>query len=150
MYKTLLLVALALFFFGCEREDDDTAEHKVEYINPGSSFSEVVRVGNMLYLTGKLGFKDRQLAPGGIKEETRQTLENMKAVLEKNGSSMDHVVKVTVFLADIKEWSQMNEVYQTFFPKNRPARSAVGVSGLARDARVEIECIAVVAPKSEH
>lgn len=145
MNKAILLIAFSLMFIGCEKEDDDTAANKAEYINPGSSFSEVVRVGNTLYLTGKLGFKDRQLVEGGIKEETRQTLENIKAVLEANGSSMDHVVKATVFLADIGEWADMNEVYKTFFPNNRPARSAVGVSGLARDARVEIECIAIVA-----
>lgn len=151
MFKKLTLLVLSLVLIGFQQlQAQEHSEHGVEYINQRSSFSEVVRVGNMLYLTGKLGFKDRQLAPGGIKEETRQTLENIKAVLEKNGSSMDHVVKVTVFLADIKEWADMNEVYKTFFPKNRPARSAVGVSGLARDARVEIECIAVVAQESHH
>jgi enamine deaminase RidA (YjgF/YER057c/UK114 family) len=70
-------------------------------------------------------------------------MENMKSFLERNGSSMDDVVKCTVFLADIKEWAAMNEVYVTFFPRNRPARSALGTTGLARNARVEIECIAV-------
>jgi enamine deaminase RidA (YjgF/YER057c/UK114 family) len=70
-------------------------------------------------------------------------MENMKAVLEQFGSSMDRVVKCTVFLADIGEWAAMNEVYRTYFV-NPPARSALGSSGLALNARVEIECIATV------
>ena len=109
-------------------------------------FSEAVRVGNLLFLAGKLGRTPgaRTLAPGGIQGETRQALENIREVLERQGSSMDRVVKCTVFLADIAEWSAMNEVYMTFFPSAPPARSAMGVGGLALDARVEIECIAVV------
>ena len=110
-------------------------------------FSEAVRVGQMLYLSGKIGNipGTRQLAEGGIQGETRQTLENIKATLEKYGSSLDRVVKCTVFLADIGEWAAMNEVYKTYFPVNPPARSALGSSGLALDSRVEIECIATVA-----
>ena len=108
-------------------------------------FSEAVRVGEMLYLAGQIGTKPgtRDLAPGGIAGETRQSLENIKAVLERRGSSLDRVVKCTVFLADIGEWQAMNEVYITFFPKDPPARSALGASGLAYGARVEIECLAV-------
>lgn len=117
----------------------------VEYLGGGSNFSEAVRVGHTLYLSGKLGTVPGQgLVEGGIQPETRQTLENIKATLEDHGSSMDEVVKCTVFLADIAEWSAMNEVYTTFFPVNKPARSAVAGSGLALNARVEIECIATV------
>lgn len=109
-------------------------------------FSEAVRVGHMLYLSGQLGYdaKAAKLVEGGIGPETTQTLENIKAVLEKHGSSMAEVVKCTVFLADIKEWAAMNEVYVTYFPSNPPARSALGSSGLALDARTEIECMATV------
>ena len=109
-------------------------------------FSEAVRVGNMLYLSGKLGNipGSMQLVEGGIQPETRQTMENIKATLEKYGSSLSEVVKCTVFLADIAEWGAMNEVYQTYFPTNPPARSALGASGLALDGRVEIECLATV------
>lgn len=109
-------------------------------------FSEAVRVGHMLYLSGQLGYdaKTSKLVEGGIAGETRKTLENIKATLEKHGSSMAEVVKCTVFLADINEWAAMNEVYVTYFPTNPPARSALGSSGLALGARTEIECIATV------
>ena len=109
-------------------------------------FSDAVRVGHMLYLSGKIGNipGTPQLAEGGIQGETRQTLENIKASLEKYGSSMGEVVKCTVFLADIGEWGAMNEVYIEYFPVDPPARSALGSSGLALDARVEIECLATV------
>jgi enamine deaminase RidA (YjgF/YER057c/UK114 family) len=72
-------------------------------------------------------------------------MRNIADVLEKTGSSMDRVVKCTAFLADMKEWPAMNGVYATFFPNNKPARSALGATGLALNARVEIECIAVAA-----
>ena len=111
-------------------------------------FSDAVRVGNLLYLSGQLGTTEDGLAPGGIAAETRQTLENIRASLERHGSSMERVVKCTVFLADMAEWDRMNEVYVTFFGENLPARSAIGTSGLALGARVEIECIAVVAGSS--
>jgi reactive intermediate/imine deaminase len=115
--------------------------------NPNArNFSEFVKVGNMIYLAGKLGTDSTgKLAAGGIGPETKQTLENIKATLEKNGSSMDNVVKCTVMLADMKEWGDMNVVYNTFFKKERlPARSAFGTSGLALNGRVEIECRATL------
>ena len=108
-------------------------------------FSEAVRVGNVLYLSGQIGLDNSgKLVSGGIAAETRQTLENIKVVLERYGSSMEKVVKCTVMLADIREWDEMNKVYLTFFHNELPARSALGASGLALMARVEIECIAVV------
>jgi 2-iminobutanoate/2-iminopropanoate deaminase len=108
-------------------------------------FSEAVRVGKMLYLSGMIGLESpMKVVPGGITAETRQAMENIKAALERYGSSLDHVIKVTVMMADISEWSEMNKVYVTYFAKNLPARSAFGANGLAFDARVEIECIAVL------
>lgn len=109
-------------------------------------FSEAVRLGDLLILSGQLGVVpgEMTLAPGGIGPETRQTMENIKATLEKYGSSMDRVVKCTVFLADIAEWGAMNEVYRTYFQEHAPARSALGASGLALGARVEIECMAAL------
>lgn len=105
--------------------------------------SQYVRVGETIYLSGMLGSTAEGLVAGGVAPETRQALTNVKAALEKSGATLDDVVKCTVFLADMQEWAAMNEVYATFFVKNKPARSAVGVNGLARSARVEIECLAV-------
>ena len=111
-------------------------------------FSPAVRVGNMLYLAGQMGTSaDAKggLVPGGISAETKAAMTNIKDVLEKSGSDMEHVVKCSVFLADMKEWPAMNDVYRTFFRNGKyPARSAFGTNGLANNGRVEIECIAVV------
>jgi 2-iminobutanoate/2-iminopropanoate deaminase len=119
----------------------------VEYLTSehmkGLPFSEAVRVGSILYLSGTIGMdSSMKLVPGGITAETRQTMENIKATLERYGSSLEHVIKVTVMLADMNEWAEMNKVYVTYFTKNLPARSALGANGLAFGARVEIECIA--------
>lgn len=124
-------------------------EPDVEYLTSdqrkGLPFSEAVRVGHMLYLSGQIGVdQSMKLIPGGIMPETRQTMENIKATLVRYGSSLDHVVKVTVMLADMSEWAEMNRVYVTYFPKHLPARSALGANGLALGARVEIECLAVL------
>lgn len=145
-----LWIMLSVFTLaGCQV--DVNHEPDIEWLKlPGTEdmdlpFSAAVRVDNMLYLSGDIGY-DRdtgKLVEGGIQPETRKTLENIQAKLEMFGSSMDRVVKCTVFLADIAEWSAMNEVYVEFFP-NKPARSALGSSGLALGARTEIECIAVV------
>jgi 2-iminobutanoate/2-iminopropanoate deaminase len=109
-------------------------------------FSAAVRVGNMLYLSGQMGTNDKgnQLVPGGIEAETRRTFANMKAILERHGSSLDRVVKCTVMMADMSEWPAMNAIYVQHFPLHLPARSAFGASGLALGGRVEIECIATV------
>jgi 2-iminobutanoate/2-iminopropanoate deaminase len=109
-------------------------------------FSEAVRVNDTLYLSGKLGNMPgtHKLIAGGIAAETRQTLENIRTTLERHGSSLEQLVKCTVFLADMNEWSQMNQVYKTFFTQHYPARSAIAGSGLALGARVEIECIAAL------
>jgi reactive intermediate/imine deaminase len=110
----------------------------------GLPFSEAVQVGNLLFLSGQLGLDaDGKLVPGGIGPETRRTLENIRAVLERHGSSLDRIVKVTVMLADIKEWGEMNVEYTKVFTGNLPARSAFGTTGLALGARVEIECVAL-------
>ena len=108
-------------------------------------FSAAVRVGSMLYLSGQMGTNDKtQIVPGGIEAETRQTFANMKAILERHGSSLDRVVKCTVMMADMSEWPAMNAVYIQHFPRHLPARSAFGASALALGGRVEIECIATV------
>jgi len=113
---------------------------------PNMPFSQAVRVGHMLYLSGQIGTDDSGApVPGGIKAETRQVMEKIRRTLQRNGSSLDQVVKCTVMLADISEWSAMNEVYVTYFARDRlPARSALGANGLVFGARVEIECWATV------
>jgi len=142
-----LLAVIALC--GCELQVEHDAE--ISYLQmPGAEqlnlpFSAAVRAGRTLYLSGNIGNipGTLELAEGGIEAETRQTMDNIQAVLEQFGSSMDEVVKCTVFMADMDEWGAMNEVYRTYFTKP-PARSALGANGLALNARVEIECIAVL------
>src|SRR4029079_2207055 len=108
-------------------------------------FSEAVRVGDVLYLSGALGIDGSgKLVAGGGAAETRQALANIRAILERHGSSLDRVVKATAMLADMAEWAAMNEVYVEHFPGNLPARSAFGTSGLALGARIELEVIATV------
>ena len=147
--RRLIIFLCAALLAGCEVTVNH--EPEIEWLKaPGMEdmdlpFSAAVRVDKLLFLSGALGY-DREkggLVEGGIQAETRKTLENISQTLEMFGSSMDKVVKCTVFLADMSEWGAMNEVYTTFFP-NKPARSALGASGLALNARTEIECIAVV------
>lgn len=144
--KIVLSVCLAALSVGCEHEHAPD----IEFITaPGTEdlnlpFSPAVRVDNTIYLSGNLGTipGTTELAPGGIEGETRQTMDNIKTAVELAGSSMDRIVKCSVFLADVAEWGAMNEVYVTYFDVP-PARSAFGANGLALGARVEIDCIAV-------
>ncbi len=112
-------------------------------------FSEAVQVGGTLYVSGQIGNLPGTLTlpPGGIIPESRQAIANLQAVVERHGSSLRHVVKCTIFLADIKDWPAFNEIYREFFQGNLPARSALAASGLALGARVELECIAYVPPR---
>ena len=124
----------------------------VEFLNSGKvlptslPFSEAVRVGNTVYLSGQMGIVpgEMRMAPGGIREQSRQTMENIKTTLEAHGMTMRNIVKCTVMLADISDWPAFNEVYRTFFDEGRmPARSAFGANALALGGRVEVECVAV-------
>jgi reactive intermediate/imine deaminase len=109
-------------------------------------FSDAVRVGDLLFVSGQLGVNaNLQVVPGGVQAETRAVMDHIRRIVEANGSSMDRVVKCTCMLADMSDWQKMNEVYVTYFPPGRlPARSAFGAARLALGARVEIECIAAV------
>jgi 2-iminobutanoate/2-iminopropanoate deaminase len=148
----VLLAAVSVtFLVSCAPPQPSAAPSPdVEYLTSealaGLPFSEAVRVGNLMFLAGQTGTDPvtRQLVEGGIDAETRQTMNNLKDVLERNGATMDDVVKCTVILLDISEWGAMNEVYRTFFTEHFPARTSLGTSGLAGGARVEIECIAAV------
>jgi 2-iminobutanoate/2-iminopropanoate deaminase len=113
-------------------------------------FSQAVRVGDILYLSGALGnvTGTRELVPGGIEAETRQTMENIGAVLKANGLGFGDVFKCTVMLADMGKWGDFNKVYVTYFsPDHLPARCAFGASALALGAQVELECWAYAGKK---
>ncbi len=107
-------------------------------------FSDVVIVDNMLFLSGQIGrdHSKSELVEGGIQAQTRQTIENIKAVLEHNQSDLSHVVKCTVILSDIQDFDAFNEIYKQYFP-NKPARTTFAASGLAAGALIEIEVVAV-------
>ena len=107
-------------------------------------YSQAIKVGELVFVSGQLPIDPATgaFAEGGIKELTRQSLTNMKAILEEAGTSMANVVKTTVFLADMNDFAAMNEVYAEFFAAPFPARSAVAVKTLPTGALVEIECIA--------
>ncbi|MFW5547026.1 MAG: RidA family protein [Bacteroidales bacterium] len=107
-------------------------------------YSQAIKVGELVFVSGQLPIDPATgaFAEGGIKELTRQSLTNMKAILEEAGTSMANVVKTTVFLADMNDFAAMNEVYAEFFAAPFPARSAVAIKTLPKGALVEIECIA--------
>jgi 2-iminobutanoate/2-iminopropanoate deaminase len=109
-------------------------------------YSQAIKAGGFVFVSGQIPTDPQtgEFVAGGITEQTEQVLKNLKAVLEAAGSSLAQVVKTTVFLADMKEFSGMNEVYATFFSGAPPARATVAAAGLPRDARVEIEAVALV------
>ncbi|KAL7746304.1 hypothetical protein RI367_008375 [Sorochytrium milnesiophthora] len=109
-------------------------------------YSQAIVANGMVFCSGQIPFvpSTMTVVEGGILEQTRQCLENMKAVLTAANSSLDRVVKTTVFLKDMNDFNEVNHVYSTYFDKHRPARSAVEVARLPRDVRVEVECIALV------
>ena len=107
-------------------------------------YSQAVEAAGMLFLSGQLPIDGATgVMPEGIAAQTRQSLDNLKHILQEAGLGMDHIVKTTVFLADMALFAEMNAVYATYFEGDCPARSAVAVKALPKDALVEIECIAV-------
>tara|TARA_R110001592_G_scaffold82637_2_gene244704 strand:- start:4883 stop:5329 length:447 start_codon:yes stop_codon:yes gene_type:complete len=137
-FSSALLVGQAVLSTAYAAEADQLPAAP-EYLNPNprAPYSEAVRYGGLIFLAGKTG----GAGESGVQPETRRALESIKDALERFGSSMDRVLKCTVFLVDMAEWGAMNEVYAEYFPVNKPARTAVGIS-LGGDTRVEIECIA--------
>jgi len=111
-------------------------------------YSQAVKVktAELLFTAGQIPIDPRsgEMAAGGIREQTRQALENLKAVVEAGGSNLDRVVKVTVFLKDMNDFKEMNDIYGEYFRENPPARSAVQVARLPKDVDVEIECVAFI------
>jgi 2-iminobutanoate/2-iminopropanoate deaminase len=111
---------------------------------PVGPYSQAIRVGHLVFTAGQVALDPASgtLIQGGIEEQTRQVLNNVRAVLAAAGTSLERVVKTTVFMADISQFSAMNAVYAEFFPSNAPARSTFQVAALPRGALIEIETIA--------
>ena len=109
-------------------------------------YSVAIRTGNLVFASGQLGLdpQNGNLVPGGIEDETRQALTNLRHVLADSGSGMQAVVKTTVFLKDMADFPKMNAVYAEFFPENPPARSTVQVAALPKGGSVEIEAVAIL------
>lgn len=109
-------------------------------------YSQAIQAGNFLFLSGQIPLdpKTGELVKGDISQQTKQVLENIKGVLESQKLEMEDVVKVTIFLKNIANFNQVNEVYSTYFPTSPPARSTVEVGRLPRDVEIEIEAIAFV------
>jgi len=109
-------------------------------------YSQAVKAGNMIFCSGQIPIDPAtgEFVSADVSEQTEQVFTNLKAVLEAAGATLENVVKTTVFLADMGEFAAMNEVYGRYFTENKPARATVQAARLPRDARVEIECIAVV------
>lgn len=147
-----LLALITVVAACCLAARGDAARPTIEYLNSGKvlpktlPFSEAVRVGSTLYLSGQIGIEPgtTKVVDGGIQAEAKQALQNIKTSLEANGYGMNDLVKCTAMLADMKDWPAFNDVYKTFFTAHYPARSAFGANGLALGAHVEIECIAAV------
>ncbi len=108
-------------------------------------YSQAIRIGDSVYCSGQLGLDPATgaMVGGGVAAETRRALQNLSAVLQAASSSLDQIFKTTVFLADMNDFKEMNDIYAEFFPIKPPARSTVQVARLPRDARVEIEVIAL-------
>jgi len=112
---------------------------------PMGPYSQAIRANGFIFISGQ-GAVDPatgQLIDGGIAQQTTRTLDNLKAIVEAAGSSLDHAVKVSVFLKDMNDFDAMNEIYARYFPHNRPARTTVEVARLPRDIRIEIDLIAL-------
>jgi len=109
-------------------------------------YSQAIRAENFLFLSGQIPLdpKTGELVRGDIRQQTQQVLENIKGVLESQKLGMEDVVKVTIFLKNIGDFNQVNEVYGTYFPSFPPARSTIGVAALPRDADIDIETIALI------
>jgi 2-iminobutanoate/2-iminopropanoate deaminase len=109
-------------------------------------YSQAVKTGNMVFCSGQIPIDPAtgEFVSNDVAEQTRQVLKNLTAVLQAAGTNLNNVVKTTVFLADMNDFTAMNEIYAEFFSENKPARATVQAARLPRDARVEIECIAII------
>jgi 2-iminobutanoate/2-iminopropanoate deaminase len=133
----------------CHEREIIVTENAPQAIGP---YSVGVKANHFVFTAGQIGLdpKTQAIVDGGVEAETKQALTNVKAILEAAGTSLDQVVKTTVFLRDMNDFSRMNAVYATFFSQNPPARSAVQAAGLPKGVAVEIEAVAVVPCDKHH
>ena len=108
-------------------------------------YSQAIRIGDFLYTSGQIALdpKSGKFLSGEIKEETEQTLRNISAILQADGLELENVIKTTVYLSDLNDFVQMNQIYEKYFSKNKPARACVQVAALPKGAKIEIEAIAI-------
>ncbi|MEO5789614.1 MAG: RidA family protein [Gelidibacter sp.] len=138
------IVLLMMFVLGCKQTPNVVVFHDShEPTKQDAPFSDLVESNGFLFLSGQVGMnhQTRTLVDGGIEAETKQCIENVKAVLEHHKSSLDKVVKCTVILSDIEDFAAFNKIYKEYFP-NKPARTTFAASGLAVNASIEIDVIA--------
>jgi len=123
-----------------------TTENAPGAIGP---YSQAIKVENMVFCSGQIPIDPQtgEFVSDDVAEQTRQVLKNLSAVLEAAGANLNNVVKTTVFLADMNDFAAMNGIYAEFFSENKPARATVQAARLPKDARVEIDCIALVESK---
>ncbi|NKB38391.1 MAG: RidA family protein [Gammaproteobacteria bacterium] len=145
---------IVLVFILCLCSFTSIAEADVEYFRSDAfkeknlPLSEAVRIGNLVFVSGNLGIdfskKELGLVPGGIVAETKQTMANIEKALITSGSSLDQLIKCTVYLSNMEEWPQLNRIWPSFFKENYPTRTAIEVARLWRGAAVEITCTGYV------
>jgi 2-iminobutanoate/2-iminopropanoate deaminase len=152
--KLVSAIAVGVLIMSSTAEAAQPARPAVEHLGrPNLSgqplpFSDAVRVGDVLYLSGQLGIGADGKLPDGIEAQTKQTLENVGAILKRQGLGYEDVFHCTAMLSDMANWPAMNKVYVTYFPEGkRPARSAFGASGLALGGLIELECQAYAGKK---
>ena len=147
--KRLVLTLVAIALVGVYAAGQTTAPSKRRAVKtgpPNGLFTPAIITGDLVFTSGQIGLdpKTGQFPEGGFEAQFQQVFKNLTAVLEASGSSIDHVVKATVFLADMNDYNAMNELYRKQFKGDPPVRTTVQVARLPRDARIEIEVIAVL------
>lgn len=147
MKKLVVVLGLTLSIWSCQKSPEKpslTYLQTEEFAKLNRPYSQAVKYDNILYVAGQIGaLPNGTIVEGGIEAETIQTMENIKTILEANGSSMDKVIKCTCMLGDMSDFGAMSAAYVKYFPENRPARSAIGAS-LPLGVKIEIECMAAV------
>jgi len=141
--KHIFYLLIAILLTGC-------VTNKVQYINdiksgvPIGPYSQATAIGQIIFTSGQLGLSvENNELEEGIENQTKNVLDNLKAVLEQSGSDMNHVLKTTIYLTDIAYFDKVNKIYASYFRYTKPARTTLQVTALPKNALIEIECIAV-------